>query len=187
LEKKTLIVICCGLPKTGTKSLVKALKILGFKSEHYVHSSITSKLANKKDIFQKLDEGLEATAENAGIICYKEIYKRYPDSVFIYTKRDIESWLNSCKYHLTKRYPLKHKNVTKITLIVRDMTWGTIKYNKEKLIKQYKKQEREVLEFFKDKQDRFMIFETGIDGWEKLCGFLNKNIPERKYPQVNKK
>jgi hypothetical protein len=35
--------------------------------------------------------------------------------------------------------------------------------------------------------DRLLIFETGVDGWNKLRNFLGKEVPNKPWPHVNKR
>ncbi|KAM3578426.1 hypothetical protein VKS41_009171 [Umbelopsis sp. WA50703] len=33
--------------------------------------------------------------------------------------------------------------------------------------------------------DKLLIFETGVDGWDKLCSFLGKEKPDMPWPHIN--
>lgn len=33
--------------------------------------------------------------------------------------------------------------------------------------------------------DRLLVMELGVDGWEKLCAFLGKEVPDEPYPKSN--
>ncbi len=59
-----------GLSKTGTKSLVKALKILGYKSVHYPRNL---------NVLKNYDAAADISVAHA----FKELDKKYPKSKFI--------------------------------------------------------------------------------------------------------
>jgi len=78
-----------GLPRTGTTSLAKALRTLGYKGENYC---ILQKEGTKdKDILSfKVDNGFFNT--------YKELFYDTPAAKFILTTREIGSWKRSINY-----------------------------------------------------------------------------------------
>lgn len=164
-----MIVVCVGLPKTGTKSFVVALNKLGLKSCHYPFN-----------VERKILQGFEGFAENDSILNYKTIYERYPNSKFVLLKRPMKSWLNSLKNH----FEFKNPDPKKKTIAVRKKTLGASEWNKKKHIKKYKTHHKEVRQFFKGSK-RYM--EMSIkDGWEPLCKFLGKKIPKEEFPHKNK-
>ncbi len=58
--------------------------------------------------------------------------------------------------------------------------------HKNEYIAKYNQHNEEVRKYFKGK-DNFieLCFENG-DGWEKLCAFLGKDIPNTPFPNLNK-
>ena len=93
-----------GLPRTGTTSLAKALRALGFKGENYCvlnDSNYTDDLVrfqNRRTFF-KID--------NSYYKSFKELLEDNEDAQFILTIRDSNSWrksvrkvLNGQKYHM---------------------------------------------------------------------------------------
>ncbi|TYR78274.1 hypothetical protein FZC66_20125 [Priestia megaterium] len=83
-----------GLSKTGTKSLSKALKILGYKTVHFplIRTNVEEAEYNL-DILENYDA--IADIPTAGLFPHLDI--RYPKSKFILTIRNKEDWLNSCE------------------------------------------------------------------------------------------
>lgn len=185
------LVVCCGLPKTGTKSIIKALNILGYKAYHYPQTPYKklNGYDERRDVFNLIvKRNINAIAENAAIIKWRKLYKKYPNSKFILTIRDLKSWLESCKHQLEKKHPLSHKWVNEYVIKVRQKTYGSETFNKRKLIKQYKKHNKSVKKFFKNKKHQFLLMNIiKGDGWEKLCTFLNKPIPKQEFPHKNKR
>ena len=86
-----------GLPRTGTTSLAKALRTLGFKGENYCLLNDTTNKDNQT--FFKIDNSYYKT--------YKELLEDNKKSKFILTIRDSRSWrksvrkvLNGKRHHL---------------------------------------------------------------------------------------
>lgn len=148
-------VINIGLPRTGTYSLTLALIHLGYKTVHYP---------------KKIEciEGYDAATEVR--FSYAELNQFYPESLFIYTTRDLSSWLRSCERH-KKNYvsgwnPFWEK----------ESNWVEIKKNKDQEI-----------EYIVQFSNRVLIMDIcNGDGWVKLCDFLKKPIPCVAFPNVNK-
>lgn len=166
-----MIIVGIGMPKTATKTFVVALRKLGIKSCHYPFN-----------IEKKIKEGFRGFAENEAILKYKEIYEKYPDSMFVLTKRDMNSWLKSVKNH----YRNKNPNPKNITKEVRKKTLGCVKFDEEKLKQRYIEHHKEVRDFFKNKDRYIEINIIEGDKWKPICEFLNIKIPNKKFPHKNK-
>jgi hypothetical protein len=112
---------------------------------------------------------------------YELLDKNFPDSFFILTERDPDSWWRSVEKWLTVsnkddqdkylRY-LKHLKVSS--------------FDKKEFVDAYLNYNYKAKEYFKDK-DNFLIMnlEQG-DEWEKLCNFLHIPIPGADFPHANK-
>jgi hypothetical protein len=166
-----------GLSKTGTNSLTKALIILGYNAVHYVlHPELWLK---------KCDAATDITVSYK----YKELDKIFPKSKFILTIRDINSWLESCYYHFNWVDSLQlPKNVLNRIYTIRRKMYGIDKFDprifKEVYIKHYK----DVTDYFKFRQEDLLILNICAgEGWEKLCPFLNKELPVVPFPHENRR
>ena len=196
-----------GLPKTGTKSLSKALNILGLKSLH-----------NPRVFREKSFEGVYGY--NNGdwqAICnlsehyYPQLDKAYPGSKFILTVREINSWLKSLEGEFgdtkgNERLPIlsagiswysptaikkvlkrilgKEKN--DLNMLTRLQIFGAFKVSPERYAYVYQLHYKNALEYFKDRPHDLLIMDVaGGDGWEKLCAFLEvQEIPSVPFPHV---
>jgi hypothetical protein len=56
--------------------------------------------------------------------------------------------------------------------------------DKETMVRKFKEHDEEVKNYVP--AERLLWFETGVDGWEKLCAFLGKDVPDIPWPHVNK-
>ncbi|QEF99647.1 hypothetical protein Mal15_37130 [Stieleria maiorica] len=72
---------------------------------------------------------------------------------------------------------------------IRKSTYGVLAFeDEEKLAEVYDQHHRNVLKYFENRPDDLLvinIFEG--DGWEKLCPFLGKQIPDVEFPHVKSK
>lgn len=161
-----------GLSRTGTMSLNDALEMLGYPSKHY---------PTNLSIFDS-DE-YNAGTDITVAIKYKDLDKKYPNSKFILTERNLTDWIESMKKHYA-RYPEKIEN--EFLLKTRMDTWGTKIFDPEKLISKYLSHNKEVKQYFKNRPKDFLILRiTDGERWEKLCPFLNKDILNTSFPKRN--
>jgi hypothetical protein len=171
---KRSIIIGVGLPKTGTTSLKKALLTLGFNKGG----------ANKYDnpdaeVFVGDYNCLPTTR-------YRQLDMRFPDAKFILTLRDSpETWYDSVSH-----WAARHKD-NKGIVKQRKSMYGFEFPVKKPFIDQYKEHARGVYDYFNDRyhaklKEKLLIvcWEDG-DGWEELCEFLNKPVPDKKFPKAN--
>ena len=77
-----------GLSKTGGTSLAKALIILGYRAR---------RARTMKEI-----RSHDASTDSVVAWRYEILDSRFPDSKFILTVREIESWLESCRKHFAR-------------------------------------------------------------------------------------
>lgn len=143
-----------GLPRTGTYSLCIALRSINISCVHYPFSI--------KNI-----HNYSAACEV--IFDYESLEKEFPNSLYIYTKRDLNSWMISCNKHKKNYKP----------------NWNPFWLSSDYEAEYYKKEES--LKFFNNKKNRLLIFNVfKNDGWNKLCGFLEKEVPNFSYPHLNR-
>ena len=171
-------VIGIGFHKTGTTTLDMALRILGYKV-----------LGNRTDLAKKLldddieeafelVEGYDAFQDNPWPLLYKEFDKRYKGCKFILTLREEEKWIKSVVNHFGEKHTEMRRWIYGV---------GYPKGNESIYLDRYRLHNREVMEYFKNRKEDFIIlsWEKG-DGWDELCSFLNKPIPKKSFPHANK-
>jgi hypothetical protein len=174
-------IFCLGLPRTGTKTLAKALYKLGVESHIYsdldaLHSYLNNDI--EAVILRTLNFSFFKNWPWA--LMYKELHNAYPDAKFILTiRRNHEIWFNSLCRHADRTGPTDY----------RSLVFGYSmphKYKKEH-VNFYNKHNKDIIIYFKDTQNIFLrlCWESG-DGWEKLCSFLNCSVPETDFPHENK-
>ncbi len=176
-----------GLGRTGSVSLSLALEELGIKTVHYPGQFTQSELLNGKfglsvlSNHQALVDGIEPF--------FPQLDKRYPDSRFILTIREVESWVRSrlkfreyLRVLRPKMSPLHrefHANLEK-------SLYGEIDPGEVQLRVGCKRYNAEVIEYFKARSEELLVMDIpGGDGWEKLCPFLCTDLPASPFPHAN--
>ena len=177
-----------GLSRTGTSSLNKALKILGYHSIHWFNPH-TNTLIEDQDYL--LFDGFTDISVSYH---FEKLYKTFPNARFIYTSRNMESWLRSIRVHYKDRRGIRVPSeltmydstqrfqglggLVEMNLYAQHATW-------EAAFQHFQKR---VFHFFKDKpSDRFL--DLGIcegEGWDKLCTFLERPVPTIPFPNNNR-
>ena len=154
-----------GLPRTGTLSLVTALNILGYDSQHWPAgkgAKTCSQLLKRADTFDSL-------VDHPVRQCYRQLLEAYPDALFVLGDRPIEDWRRSMGDNFDgdelKKLIDTHGPLT-------DWFVG---------------HREDVVGFFKDqgKTSQLLIHDPA-DGWGPLCQFLGKDVPGVGYPHKNK-
>ena len=170
-----------GLSRTGTTSLTKALGFLGYK---IIHAPRPHFLPGLYDVIKEVDGATDLPIA----FQYKELDKLFPNSKFILTTRSLESWLRSCweypiLYKRGKRIP--KSNLYKRGKRIPKSNLGVLMYGRNFNFKRtYFRHHKQVMEYFKDRDLLIMNLPEG-DGWDKLCSFLGKEIPNIPFPHLN--
>lgn len=171
-----------GLSKTGTSSLAHALEILGYRTKdnpgiaRYQPGDVT---CVDPDLVQTCD----ALTDTPIPSFYRELDQAFPGSRFILTIRDMDGWLLSCKKQFTQRLADAQNDAH--SQLFMDL-YGTVVFDVEKFRAGYERFVKGVQDHFKDRpQDLLILNVTAGEGWEKLCPFLGKPVPDLPFPKAN--
>lgn len=158
-----------GLTRTGTTSLTEALKILGYSVVHCPMS------------YEEIEDH-DASTDTAVAARFEFLDLLYPDSKFILTIRDLDSWIDSAAF-------LRRSSNDPIwKLETRSKLWGSFVFNREKFIEGYHKHHSKVLHHFRNRPNDFLILDlNATEKFKKICSFLDKPIPSDDYPHLNKR
>lgn len=175
-----------GLSKTGTTSLTEAIRILGYSASHWEYPKTILKYKSGQ-LFVNCNRLLincHGYTDTPIARTYKLLDSVFPNSKFILTIREEESWFNSYENFLG--ILAQKKSVSEITDNLHYELYGSIHPNKSQNIKAFIEHRETVKEYFKDRQDDLLIMNIMAgDGWEKLCPFLGVPIPNQAFPRKN--
>jgi hypothetical protein len=166
-----------GFNKAGTKSLSLACQVLGFNSVHYevpdgdrLRDIIDENKRCRRPLLHGLEE-YDFFSDFIGDRDYRELDEQYPDSKFILTFRDLESWLDSRERKVKANR--KNPNYKYNFLTVDRLSWAY----------KYRNYLSELDKYFKFRPGVFLIINIPAgEGWEKLAPFLGKDIPAIDFP-----
>lgn len=167
-----------GFQKTGTSSLRRGLKMLGYRvaGPNWIKDPNIQETVHEKAF--ALIEKFDAFQDNPWPILYREIAERHPKSKFVLTKRPVEDWIVSVTKHFGT-------NVTPMR------TWiygiGSPLGNEERFKDRYVRHNDEVEDYFRSSPERLLVMNiTQGDGWDLLCPFLGREVPDEPFPHANK-
>jgi len=172
-----------GLNKTGTTTLGRCAKILGYRYTECDRGLLEDViLRNDFTRIRQTVERFDLFEDWPWPLIYKDLDRMYPGSRFILTTRKNENvWLDSLKSHSMRTSPLQH---------CRKLAYG---YNfphghEQEHLELYRRHNDNVRAYFKDRDRDFLeiCWENG-DGFEKLCKFLGREVPAVPLPHANKK
>ena len=177
---KNQFVICVGFHKTGTSSLGAALSILNYRVKGITYRPLIPILNGNYDKVLRIIRNYDAVQDAPWFKIYKELDELIPNTKFILTIRDEESWYNSAIKQFGDLKSAQHEWIY-------GRGKGLLRYNKKNAIDVYRKHNYDVKDYFKDRPDDLLVLDfTEGHEWEKLCSFLNESIPEVSFPHSNK-
>lgn len=198
-------VICAGAPKTGTKSLAKALRMLGYENVYDFEEAIEfafdewcELLHDKRQDFDKLMRktygDVEAVVDLPHSYFFDEFLKYSPDAKVILMTRDKDAWYKSFKGMIdesAKRYwymeyfrAISPSLRTFLGFESRlfEMTVGSHEPKKMLWQKWYQRHNA----YVRATVPKDQLLEYSVkEGWEPLCKFLEKPIPDEEFPREN--
>jgi len=173
-------VFCIGFHKTGTTSLTKALSQLGYRVVGWPSYSAPMTHDTLHATARKLMECFDAFQDNPWPLLFKLADELYPGSKFILTTRDPDNWINSAIKHFGA-------DETPMRELIYGLGLGSPKGNEEHYKSVMQAHNKNVLDYFIDRpQDLLVMDISDGDGWQKVCTFLSKPIPDTPFPHENR-
>jgi Sulfotransferase domain len=192
-----------GLTRTGTRSLNRALEMLGYRAVHY------------PTIAMLLHEPLEAATDEPVAVMYRYLDFVYPNSQFILTERNEDEWLRSAAEH-RKRHFERRKRLSPVNSspgnpesnwihretalilrhsLLRDRAvervftqtslYDTIEFDEEKFRQGYNRHHRGVERYFANRPaDLLRVRICDGEGWDPICEFLGHPVPTEPFPKI---
>ncbi|KAI8140117.1 P-loop containing nucleoside triphosphate hydrolase protein [Fennellomyces sp. T-0311] len=198
-----LKIIGAGYGRTGTDSLRSALDILGYRTHHMrsmyqdedSHPELFLEAFNHPERpvdWDYLYNDYDAAVDWPTATFVKRLVESYPEAKVLLTVRDPDSWYKSMRNTvfrslttpITSEKGLKSRAMSKV--ICMDGLLSTIQPNQpmdEIMIKaKYNAHNEWVIQAVPP--ERLLVLKLG-EGWDRLCRFLDKPIPDIPYPHSN--
>ena len=185
-----------GLSRTGTTSLATALELLGFRSVHFPHDPATRQevvtflTSGGDELRLSILDHCDALSDTPIAATFEALDRAYPDSRFILTVRERQSWLESCERWwrvLTEpvlRYP-NHWLARYVTAIFPEL-YGSTQFERQRFARAYEAHQERVGKHFSGRDDLLVLDVTSGDGWPALCRFLGRPPPGTPFPCANR-
>ena len=202
----SLDVIGAGFGRTGTLSLKSALEELGYgpcyhmaeTGERPEHDANWLALAQgKSHDFGAVLAGYRGCVDWPGVFFWKHLIAANPGAKVILTVRDPEAWHESASNTIFARMdsfahalaetqarsitPSRRTHKMMVNAIIREQTFGG-DFSRDHAISVFNAHNAEVRRTVPP--ENLLVYEAG-QGWEPLCTFLGREVPETPYPSVN--
>ena len=204
-------IICAGLSKTGTKSLAKALRILGFTvfdfDEHeqfHYEQWYNIYMEGKSPDFVSMYKDVDAVTDLPPGFWFQEIYEAFPDAKVILSLRDneevwVQSWAKQIEFVHTLggflnrvliKWPLiivqrisgKYTTFEFLDSMI-NASYGSLNSKSTILFKKKYREHNERVQAVIPKE-KLLIYNVK-QGWKPLCEFLGCDVPEVEFPREN--
>ncbi|MGM5488289.1 MAG: sulfotransferase family protein [Nanobdellota archaeon] len=175
-------IFCIGLSKTATTAVSYALAYLGYTVKHYPLDCFYLGADGKVYLNPQQVARYDGISDTVAARFFKELDCYFPDSLFIYTTRELESWLQSCQN--TFWYGQLFKQRDKSNQLHYEL-YSAIDFDREGFKEGYLRHHRAVYSYFKGRQDFLVMDISKGAGWDKLCSFLGVEKPSIPFPQVD--
>ena len=152
-----------GLSRTGTTSLTHALRHIGIDMIHYPTEE------------QLFNPTTQAASDLPVAIYFKELDLKFPNSKFIYTTRDRDSWISSMESHFTT-----HNTRNEWFKTNRQKMYGSVAFNKDFCLEAYDKHDEDVKTYFKNRDNLLIMNIIEGDGWDEIIEFIRIKIKLKK-------
>lgn len=177
-----------GLSKTGTTSLNDALNVLGYNAYHLPPITRSEpRPGGKIDLeWTWWVHRYDALTDLSVAAVWRELDARYPNAKFIYTHRNIDKWLDSCRRHFTDA--LHQARIDQGQTYLNDLRiafYGAESYDSDAFRAAYEAHDAAVRSHFSGREDFFEYDLTSGAGWGPLCDFLGKPVPDTPFPASN--
>jgi hypothetical protein len=193
-------IICAGLHKTGTKSLAKSLRILGYKVYdfddqllYYGDEWYDLYYRDKVPDFYRMFKDVDAVVDFPSNLYFEELMEAFPEAkVILSIRRDEEAWMRSCRKQIRSNFYMKwiryllptYNMFYLIGNAQLNASNGTTNPNASYI---YRKRYRWHNDRVKSvvPAEKLLVYSVE-EGWEPLCEFTGKKIPNQPFPHLNK-
>ncbi|CAK8677541.1 unnamed protein product [Clavelina lepadiformis] len=191
-------VITAGFSKTGTKSMFLALSELGYNvydfHDHFWHHCdqwtkiYSSSTGGTIEDFKEMYESVDAVTDAPPYLFWEEILQAFPDAKVILTTRDEEEWYQSV---LGQNKVMKRNYIYQVMQILSPTGWKYYKFFRDTMtcLSGLRMRHPFDLMFVKNEMqncppEKLFVYDVR-QGWEPLCEFLGKEIPDKPFPHEN--
>lgn len=170
-----------GLNKTGTTTLNRCGELLGYRCKSCDRGLLSEVRSGRPERALRVAKDFDLFEDWPWPLIFRELDERFPGSKFILTvRRDPETWLRSLSRHSLGTHPTGH--CRKLAY-----GWHYPMGREQEHIDFYERHNDDVRSYFADRPGDLLEVCWGRgDGWDQLCGFLGRDIPDVPFPHANR-
>ena len=178
--------IICSLPRTGTKSVIKMMRELGFGANHGPGPTFESFLTTRHDVEVMADTPMYQPS------VVQSIVDRSDETKFIYINKTAQDWVDSMvKVGLNRGYLssvklVKDGNPSPHNQIDYDALHEVLEADEFDEANALEAFERHITKIQSIVPPNRLLLYNFSDGWETLCRFVGRDIPTSEIPHLNK-
>lgn len=188
----TLKVIGAGFGRTGTASMKIALETVGLGPCHHMTEVITK--PEQKRIWRAIAggetpdwrealAGYQSAVDWPSAAYWRELAEAFPEAKVLLTLRSAESWFRSMEKTIFGVLDRSTDPESVGVALIKNRVFGSGDYHDADYAKSvYEKNWQDVQSAFG--AERLLTYNIG-DGWEPLCRFLDRPVPDIPYPRTN--
>jgi hypothetical protein len=167
-----------GFHKTGTTSLLQALSTLGYSVTGPNWTNDPRIALDIESLVRELVPQYDAFQDTPWPVIYSFLDSEFPGSKFILTLRPVDQWLKSVVKHFGTDETEMRRWIYGV---------GAPIGNEDIYTNRYEQHNKDVIEYFSGREEDFLTLKiTEGEGWEKLCPFLNCDLPNTPFPFANR-
>jgi hypothetical protein len=201
--------IGAGLPRTGTLSQKVALEMLGLAPCYHMvnvlmdldEAPVWQRALEGEDVWDELLGGFEATVDWPGSFFTRQLAEKYPDAKVLLSVREPEAWVRSMQDTIwglfygdmlqrdlsDARSRVDHKWKSYMEMMMgmwerSGLMPGGASTSAEEMATAMERYHEEIQRDIPS--DRLLVWSV-TDGWEPLCEFLGKDVPDTPFPRLN--
>lgn len=186
-----LSVIGAGFGRTGTETMKLALEALGLGPCHHMKEVVSNpdQLAFWRSVaggqvadWDEAFAGYNSAVDWPSAYFWRELSQVYPDAKVLLTLRSADSWFSSMEKTILEILKASTDEASIGLRLIRDRVFGGRLDDRDHVIAMYEKNTADVQAAFDG--ERLLTYTIG-DGWEPLCRFFGKPVPDTPFPHRN--
>lgn len=179
--QRSVKVFGLGLSKTGTKTLGSCLEHLGYRHFSWDRHFARAVLRGDDELALRVAEEYDSFDDLPWPALYERLDELYPDAKFVLTvRRDPARWYRSLKRHAEFKGPTE----------VRKLFYGHTMPHGHKAadVNFYERYNQRVISRFRNRPGKLLVICWEQEpGWDRLCAFLDRPVPDTPIPHLNQR
>lgn len=191
-----LDILGAGFGRTGTLSTKTALEQLGFSRCYHMlevglhpdHPAAWHRAASGEDVgWPAIFDGYRAAVDWPACAFWPELLAAFPDAKVLLTVREPEAWCASFRETIAQviepPFPAGAEDILGMAeRVIVDRTFGGTISDDAHLVDCFVRHNQQVIDAVDP--SRLLVFDVR-DGWEPLCAFVGRPVPDEPFPNVN--